>query len=186
MSIELKFFHYKTGFVDIQSFCAEHKDLDRYVKETMSQWESSNVTRNYLTLDVQGNCVGVFSLSASTLKDTTPEVRKEGNFPNGIQLPTIKIGRFVVDNSIRGKGVGREMLKKCIYLFIEASKTIGVVGLTVDAKDETDSQGRPIYGYYEKFGFKRLTSEPQDGCWPMILYTGKMKKQYPALFEQEV
>lgn len=127
----------------------------------------------------------MFSLNSAQLD----EVSSNENYPKEVDLPTIKIGRFVVDKRLQGKGFGKLTLQKIISLYIEASKLIGTIGLTVDAKDEQifiENTPRNVFEFYQKYGFKLLKDQPERGHYPMILYTETIKRQFPSLFETPV
>lgn len=188
MATLLKFFHYSKHLISGQNFCANHSAFDRYVSGPMQQHESDNVTRNYVGLDERGLPVSLFCLSASRVRRDEHE-KLDKIFPSQMDLPTIKIGRLVVHKDHRDSGYGKQTLTKAIALFIESSKLIGTIGLTVDAKDEVIVVGgkkKHVYEFYEKYGFKRLTQEPENNVFPMILYISTVRKMFPALFETPV
>lgn len=188
MSTALKFFHYTSELIDRKVFCADQKDLDRYIQGQIGQWESNNTARNYVALNENGEAVSLFSLSANRLRsEDIPN--PDANYPSELDLPTIKIGRLVVDKKYRGVDIGKQTLTKAIFLFIESSKLIGSIGLTVDAKDEimkVRGVQKHIYEFYEKYGFIRLTDSPENGMYPMILYTSTVRKKYPSFFQAPV
>ena len=72
MEDNIDFFHFKGELVDRDNFDSESKDLNKYVKEYIGQYESSSRARNYVGIS-NGNFVSFFSLSASTLKTNEKE-----------------------------------------------------------------------------------------------------------------
>jgi GNAT superfamily N-acetyltransferase len=63
--------------------------------------------------------------------------------------PAVKIGRFAVCNSYKGKKLGTALLDYIKYLFIDNNRT-GCRFITVDAYSQS-------LNFYEKNGFKYLT-----------------------------
>lgn len=188
MSIILKFFHYSKHLINSGNFCADHSRLDKYVDSQMAQYETDNITRNYVGMDNEGNTISLFCLNASRIRRDEHQ-KIDDQFPSKMDLPTIKIGRMVVNKDFRHKGYGKQTLTKAIHLFIETSKKIGAIGLTVDAKDEQvviDGQKCNVYEFYERYGFKRLTETAEDNAFPMILYTKTVRKMFPNFFETPV
>jgi len=184
----LKFFHYSKYLIDPNAFCANHKKLDHYIEAQMGQFEENSLTRNYVGLTFDGICVSMFCLSASRIRRDEHETI-ENKFPSHMDLPTVKLGRFVVHRDHRNKDYGFQTLAKAIELYIETTKIVGTIGLTVDAKDEmiiSKGQKKPVYSFYEKYGFDRLTQSSVDKVYPMILYTRTVRKKYPSLFEDAV
>lgn len=174
----LNFFHYKNNLVDKDGFQAGHDDLDKYIKGLMSQNEDRNLSRHYVAIDNKGRFVSLLCVSASILK-ADDLIEPDDRYPQKSELPTIKIGRLVVDKRFRGQKIGEQTLLKAVGIFIEISKKVGVIGLTVDAKKEA-------VGFYQKYGFKNLNSKRNENYFPMILYTNVLKKNRPSLFENPV
>lgn len=141
----------------------------------MSQNEDKNLSRIYVGIDNNSNFVSLLCLSSSIVK-TDDLINPEEYYPSKIELPTIKIGRLVVDKRFRGKRYGEQTLQKAISIFIEISKKIGVIGLTVDSKKKAAE-------FYKKYGFKELNCQAGKEYVPMILYTNILKKSRPSLFE---
>ena len=144
----------------------------------MSQYEEKNLSRNYVAIDNKGKFVSLMCLAASLLK-VDDLIQPGESYPKNIDLPTIKIGRLVVDKQYLKKKIGEKTLLKAISIFVEISKRIGVIGLTVDAKKESA-------GFYQKYGFKDLNSKKDKDFVPMILYTHILRTRRPSLFEEPV
>lgn len=178
MTNEIDFFHYKNKLVDRNSFQADNADLLKYIREGMSQFEEKNMSRNYVGIDDKGHFVSLLCLTASVI--TQEDIAKaDENFPKNMELPTIKIGRLVVDDRYRGQRIGERTLLKAVDIFVDISKKVGVIGLTVDSKEEAVT-------FYEKYGFISLNSKKNSDYHPMILYTNLLKKTRPSLFEDPV
>lgn len=55
------------------------------------------------------------------------------------------------------KGYGNELLKEAFYKIVNASQTIGIKIVVVDAKESSKS-------FYEKYGFIKLVDEKLTYC----------------------
>lgn len=180
MKSKLKFYHYKKGLVNRSQFIAGNKDLNKYIQDLMPIDESRNLSRNYVGLDEDGHFVSLLCLFSHVI--TAGEaLNSDKQLSPGMDKPTIKIGRLVVDERYRSKGYGKQTIEKAIRIFVEVSKQIGVIGLTVDAK-------KGVEDYYKKkcgFGFVEYGSPKKDSI-PLILFTETLKKTRPSLFENPV
>ncbi len=171
----LDFFHFNKDCHNRENFDAGDIELNQYIREIMSQNEERNLSRHYVGIN-KNNFVSIVCLSSSVIK-SNDAVKRTKNFPEKIELPTIKIGRLVVDKRYRNKSYGEQTLQKAISIFVEISKKIGVIGLTVDAKKKAIS-------FYKKYGFKKLNPVRSKEYTPLILYTHLLKKNSPNLFDR--
>ena len=83
----------------------------------------------------------------------------------GISYPEVSIGRVVIDESARGKGVGHELIKKCTAFINEE---FGDVSISISAQ-------KHLEGFYEQHGFKSVGNEYLEDGIPHLemKYTGK-------------
>ena len=65
-------------------------------------------------------------------------------------VPVLRIARLAVDESSRGRGLGKALLRFCVELAEKMMEELGCVGLLVDAKPDAVS-------FYERYGFASLT-----------------------------
>jgi len=70
-------------------------------------------------------------------------------FP-GRGLPAVRLARLAVDTRFRGCGYGGRLLAEAIHRTVLIAEHAGVIGLFVDAKDETACL------FYQRYGFKSL------------------------------
>lgn len=92
-------------------------------------------------------------------------------------LPILRLARMAVDESCRGKGVGRELLGALFDLALRMAVDFGCVGILVDAKPGAA-------GFYARFGFIPLAVEaggmrlhPKPA--PMFLSVAKLRSARP-------
>jgi ElaA protein len=83
----------------------------------------------------------------------------------GISYPEVSIGRVVIDESIRGKGVGHELIQKCTT-FIKDE--FGDVSISISAQKHLET-------FYEQHDFKSVGNEYLEDGIPHLemKYTGK-------------
>lgn len=69
--------------------------------------------------------------------------------PENYPLPVLRLGRLAVDSHYQGMGIGKQLLGHVLRVAVQQKKTVGCVGVVVDAKEEA-------IAFYQKFGFKVL------------------------------
>lgn len=74
-------------------------------------------------------------------------------FPN-FPLPAARLARLAVDRHYQRRGLGELLLADALQRCPRLSAEIGMIGVTVDAKDE---QARR---WYERYEFERLPDSP--------------------------
>jgi len=131
------------------------------------QQERLSVTRLACT---ETEIVGFFTLVTDCIdvKQVDSDDGKRG-YPYR-KYPAIKVARLATATQYQRMGVGFLMLGEILALMIKISEYVGCRIITVDSKRES-------VGFYEKFGFKRATSNLSD---PVQLYM-----DYHRLLEEE-
>ena len=74
-----------------------------------------------------------------------PSGRRTPPYP----VPILRVARLAVDASVRGRGLGRALLRFAIELGERMMAELGCVGLVVDAKREAEE-------FYRRYGFVPL------------------------------
>ena len=130
--------------------------LDDWLKRRAAQNQASGASRTFVTCD--GNLVvGYFALASSAVAPAQAPGRFRRNMPDPI--PVVVLGRLAVDNSQKGRGLGRALFQDAARRAIHAAEAIGIRGMMVHALSE-DAKS-----FYLRLG---LTVSPLD---PMILMT---------------
>jgi len=96
---------------------------------------------------------GFFTLSAGSVScSDLPEslAKKLPRYP----VPVALIGRLAVDTGFQGKGLGSILLADACQKIANASETLAVAAIVVDAKDAATAT------FYGHFGFLTLPGQP--------------------------
>jgi GNAT superfamily N-acetyltransferase len=130
--------------------------LDDWLKRRALQNQVSGASRTFVTC-VANQVAGYYALASSAVIPAQTPGRFRRNMPDPI--PVVVLGRLAVDNSQKGKGLGRALFQDAARRTIHAAEAIGIRGMIVHAlSDDAKS-------FYLRLG---LTVSPLD---PMILMT---------------
>jgi predicted GNAT family N-acyltransferase len=139
---------------DRTKFSCGQPDLDNWFRLRASQDEKRNVARVFVALDAELGVVGFYSLSSLSLSlDSLPE-KVAQKLPRYDAIPAALIGRLVRDERVRGKGVGELLLSDAIRRVLDASRSVAVFAVVLDAKDNRAVK------FYELFGFHPFPLQP--------------------------
>jgi len=128
--------------------------LDHWFRQRASQDERRNIARVFVAVDGDGRVIGFYSLSSFTitLTDLPPEHAKR--LPRYDAIPAALIGRLARDLKVRGERIGDLLLADAIRRVIDASRSLAVFAIVVDAIDERAA------AFYRDFGFQPFPSRP--------------------------
>ncbi len=134
------------------SFDCDVAPFNEYLQRYALQNQKKDAARTYVVVDAESKIVGYYTLvfgSVST-EDATPDVAAGlGRYP----IPIILIARLAVDVSMKGKGLGGQLLRDALLRSFQASDIAGLRAVLVHAKDDRAKQ------FYQKYGF---VSSPLD------------------------
>ena len=128
--------------------------LDRYLKKQAKQDIKRGISRVFVATkpDNPKAVIGYYTLSTLSIElNRLPETlaRKLPKHP----VPAALIGRLAVNSSAQGQGVGKMLLADAIKRTLSVSDQIAIYTMIVDAINDTAK------GFYEKFGFTRLSDD---------------------------
>ena len=128
--------------------------LDRYLKKQAKQDIKRGISRVFVATkpDNPKAVIGYYTLSTLSIElNRLPEklARKLPKHP----VPAALIGRLAVNSSAQGQGVGKMLLADAIKRTLSVSDQIAIYTMVVDAINDTAK------GFYEKFGFTRLSDD---------------------------
>ena len=81
--------------------------------------------------------------------------------PPRIPIPVVLLGRLAVDNSQKGRGLGKLLLLHALWRSQQVSKEAGVYAVEVDALHEEAAR------FYARYGFQALLDDPLHLYLPM-------------------
>lgn len=145
----MKFEQLQPELHDRKTFNCGDAALNLYLRQFANQDQNRGLSRVYV-LAKQRRIVGYYSISAySVATDQLADQTRTGAYR---ELPFLLLGRLAVDLAFQGQGLGDALIIHAFKTTMEAAEKIGILGMIVDAKDERAA------GFYERFGFKRLTA----------------------------
>lgn len=134
------------------SFDCGYAILNDYLKKYARQNNNKGIAKTFVAIPASGslNIDGYYTVSASVIEyESLPESYNRG-MP-AYPIPAMLIGRLAVDNSIKGQGLGGELLADAFYRAVRASQEIGMYAVRVDA---IDLQAKEFYLKYEFIPFQ--------------------------------
>ena len=128
--------------------------LDRYLKKQAKQDIKRRISRVFVATkpDNPKTVIGYYTLSTLSIElNQLPEklARKLPKHP----VPAALIGRLAVSNAAQGQGVGKMLLADAIKRTLAVSDQIAIYTMVVDAINDN------ARGFYEQFGFTRLSDD---------------------------
>jgi GNAT superfamily N-acetyltransferase len=129
---------------DLSSFdCGTHSSLNDWLKRFAWASQQNESSRTYVVHRAQ-RVVGYYSISTgSVLRETVPARVAKGlaNHP----VPVLLLTRFAVDQSEKGKGLGRALLKDALSRLSRAADIVGARAVLVHA---IDAQAAAFYRHF--------------------------------------
>ena len=123
------------------------KALNRYLQQVAGQDQKRNLSKVYVLAEGE-SIVGYYSLSAHSLsRENLPQDIKLGGYQD---IPFLLLGRLAVDKKYQGQGFGDTLIFHAFKTTQEAAERVGILGIIVDAKDESAAS------FCVGFGFVRL------------------------------
>jgi GNAT superfamily N-acetyltransferase len=133
---------------DRTAFRSGDLDLDRFFQRFAGQNQfRHHIGVTYVALD-ERRLLAYCTLSVGHIEiDALPAAnrKKLPRYP----LPVLRLARLAVDETARGGGVGKRMLRFVLRTAVRLSQEVGCVGVLVDAKEGA-------VAFYERFGFVAL------------------------------
>lgn len=134
---------------DRSGFRSGNADLDRFLQKYAAQNQfRHHIGTTYVAID-GADIVGFATVAPAHIEiEHLPEPRRR-RLPR-YPLPVLRLARLAVDERAQGGGVGRLLLRAVFALARELARSVGCIGVVVDAKESAAA-------FYEKLGFERLT-----------------------------
>jgi len=127
-----------------EKFESNNADLDYFFKRYAGQNQFKHyIGITYIATD-EKTIFGYMTIAMGSI-----EAKKlpKKQLPEHYPLPILRLGRLAVDIHFQGKGIGSQLLRHALLLALHQKKTVGCVGVVVDAKMES-------IAFYQKLGFE--------------------------------
>ena len=144
---------------DVSTFKSGKDALDEWLRRYALVNQKSDSAKTYI-VHREKRVVGYYSLAANCIATMDASRRAGAGQPQKGTVPVIILGRFAVDISEQGKGLGEALLKNALLRCEQAADSIGVRAVLVHALDEE------VRGFYEKYDFE---PSPVDDMILMLL-----------------
>ena len=137
---------------DIVSFDCGTVSLNDWLKRFARQNQQADAAQTYVACRDR-RVIGYYSLVAGSVRrDDAPERIAKGlaNHPIGVVL----LARLAIDQSEKGQGLGKALLKDALLRIAQAADLIGVRAVLVHAIDENAKR------FYQHFNFEVTPVDP--------------------------
>jgi predicted GNAT family N-acyltransferase len=118
------------------NFDCGYPSLNDYLKKYARQNHEKGIAKTFVAISRSNplRIDGYYTVSASVIEfESLPESYQKGipTYP----IPAMLIGKLAVDNSVKGQGLGKELLVDALLRAVKASQEIGIFAVRVDAID---------------------------------------------------
>ena len=130
-------------------FDCGNSELNDYLKTRISKDVERKANVPVYAVNSADEVIGFYTLSSGSVQfENFPDnlKKKIAQYPVSIA----RVGRLAVDQSMQGKGLGKELLFHAIDRVEVVSKSIGIRAIVVDAKD------KKAENFCQKYGFDYL------------------------------
>lgn len=146
---------------DRASFHSGDEALDRFFHHFAGQ----NQFRHYIGVTYVAadgaDLLGFATVAPAQLAPEELSVALRKKFPN-YRLPVLRLGRLAVDQRVRGRGLGKLLVKFVCQLGLKMADEFGCAGIVVDAKPAA-------VDFYAKLGFVPVDAvEGQSDARPRL------------------
>lgn len=144
-----------------KNFDCGRASLNRYLGRQASQDQRRHVAAPFVVCDDDERVIGYYTLSAISVDASGLDGHTAHRLPNYPEIPAILLGRLAVDQSQKGKGLGRRLLVDALFRAFRQSGEIGAWAVIVDAIDDEG------VAFYTHFGFQQFEDNPSRLFLPM-------------------
>jgi len=137
---------------DRTAFNCGSAQLDRYVREQVTQDVRRRVATCFVALTDERRIAGYYTLASSSVPLSDLPIETAKKLPRYPTVPAVRLGRLAVDQTFKGQGLGGALLADAIDR--AAGAEIAAYAVIVNAKDEV------AVAFYRHHGFIALPDSP--------------------------
>jgi ribosomal protein S18 acetylase RimI-like enzyme len=139
--------HDRTGFdCGIQ-------ELNVFLKATARQHGKKGISRTFVLTEGTPVILGYFTLTLCEVEGALLPATIAQKYPIH-PLPAVRLARLAVSRKSQGKGFGEHLLAEAIHRTALIAEQAGVIGLFVDAKNDS------AQSFYLRYGFLAIPEQP--------------------------
>jgi len=140
---------------DCAAFDCGTPELNDYLTRRATQDRRRNLTQIYVLVDTDAprQVLGYYTLSAAQIDTKQISGKEQRRLPR-YPIPCFRMGRFAVQQSSQGRGLGKRLLGCAVGRCLHVREEVAAYALIVDAKD-SDAKS-----FYEHFGFVPFADRP--------------------------
>jgi GNAT superfamily N-acetyltransferase len=138
---------------DCTGFDCGVPELNTFLKATARQHDQKGISRTFVLTDGSPVILGFFTLTLCEASPASIPVRFARTYP-AHGLPTVRLARLAVSRKAQKQRFGELLLTEAVYRTTLIADQAGVIGLFVDAKNESARQ------FYLRYGFLEIPEQP--------------------------
>jgi len=155
---------------DRKSFDCGVTALNEYLDRFARQNHESGGAKTFVAVphEEPGRVLGYYSISPGAIefaRVSSKLTRKLARY----EVPVFRLGRLAVSLSVRGKGLGADLLLAAGERALAVAKEVGGVALAIDAKNEHAAN------WYQRFGAVPLLDDPLKLILPLDVIANALK-----------
>lgn len=136
----------------LEKFACGAENLDEFLRSSRGAHDQRlSHTTLVMHRDFDGRPVGYFTLSNDSIKLKTSEISELGldEFGTLVSFPAVKLGRFAVDKSLHGTGVGSQILRFVDGSILDSDYRSAARLIVVDAVNKPE-----VIKFYRRNGYE--------------------------------
>lgn len=144
--------------------------LNDYLQRYARQNHESGGAKTFVAVapDSPNTILGYYTIAPGAIDFADiPDVVKKGL--GRYEVPVFRLGRLAVSLTMRGRGLGGELLIAAGERALAVAEAVGGVALAIDAKDDDAA------GWYGRFGAVRLLDHPLGLVLPLATIAAALK-----------
>jgi ribosomal protein S18 acetylase RimI-like enzyme len=128
-------------------------ELNNFLKATARQHGQKGISRTFVLTDGTPAILGFFTLTLCEIHAEQLPASHARKYPLH-SLPAARLARLAVSHKAQGKGYGDLLLTEAIHRTVLIAEQAGIIGLFVDAKNDS------VQSFYLRYGFLAIPEHP--------------------------